>query len=56
MAYQFQKHYTRDEARRLLPQVRLWLKRIGELQAELQVFETRLSDYCSPAPTSGANW
>ena len=27
MAYQFQKHYTRDEARGLLPQIRQWLAR-----------------------------
>ena len=25
MANQFQQHYTRDEARRLLPQIRQWL-------------------------------
>jgi hypothetical protein len=53
VAYQFQKHYTRDEARRLLPQVRLWLKRIGELQAELQVFETRLSGLLLPGADLG---
>ena len=28
MAYQFRKHYTREEARALLPEIRQWLKRV----------------------------
>ena len=43
MAYQFQKHYTREEARGMLPQVREWLKRIGQLQGDLEKFEKRLT-------------
>jgi hypothetical protein len=42
MAWQFQKHYTRDEARYLLPQIRQWLARCAELQAEVQDLEERL--------------
>lgn len=42
MAYQFEKHYTRDEARSLLPQVRQWLERLAQLHADLQKFEERL--------------
>ena len=48
MAYQFQKHYTRDEARELLPQIRQWLKRIAHLQAELQKCEERLGGLMAP--------
>jgi hypothetical protein len=48
MAYQFQKHYTRDEARELLPEIRQWLKRIRQLQAELQKCEERLNGLMAP--------
>ena len=43
MAFAFQKHYTREEARALLPQVRQWLKRITQLHADLEKFEGRLN-------------
>jgi len=43
MAYQFQKHYTREEARALLPQLRAWLKRLAQLQADLATADERLS-------------
>jgi hypothetical protein len=39
---QFQKHYTLEEARALLPQVRHWLERLGELQACLKETDQRL--------------
>jgi hypothetical protein len=48
MAYQFQRHYTREEARALLPQVRLWLARMSQLRADLEKFEGRLSGLMSP--------
>jgi hypothetical protein len=48
MAWQFQKHYTRDEARCLLPQIRQWLTRSAELQAEVQKIEERLSGLMVP--------
>jgi len=53
MAYQFQTHYTRDEARGLLPQIRQWFKRIGELHADLEKFERRLSGLMSPGADLG---
>ena len=43
MAYRFDKHYTRDEARALLPQVRKWLKRMGNLRREMETCEERLT-------------
>ncbi len=32
---QFRKHYSREEARALLPQVQRWLKRLAKLTAQL---------------------
>jgi hypothetical protein len=48
MAWQFQKHYTRDEARYLLPQIRQWLTHSAELQAEVRKIEERLSGLMVP--------
>ena len=48
MAYQFQKHYTPEDARGLLPQIRQWLARSADLQAELQKFEERLAGLMAP--------
>jgi hypothetical protein len=48
MAYHFKKHYTREEARALLPQIRQWLKRMGDLRADLEKFEARVSAMMSP--------
>ena len=48
MAYQYQKHYTREEARKLLPELRLWLKRISQLRTDLEKYEKRLSGLMSP--------
>ncbi len=32
MAFQYRKHYTREEARALLPQLREWLKQLNHLR------------------------
>jgi hypothetical protein len=42
MEYQFEKHYTRDEARALLPQIRQWLAELSRLRADLDKYEQRL--------------
>ncbi len=42
MAHQFQKHYTREEARALLPQIRQWLTQAGQLRGELEKQDERL--------------
>jgi hypothetical protein len=39
----FRKHYTREEARLLLPQVRLWLERLEELRRDLVKSEQRVT-------------
>jgi hypothetical protein len=55
MGYRFQKHYTRDEARELLPQVRQWLKRIAHFQADLQKLEGRLGGLMAPGADLGGD-
>ena len=53
MAYQFRKHYTREEARALLPEIRLWLKRLDQLRADLEKHEGRLNGLMSPGRDMG---
>ena len=43
MAHQFTKHYTRDEARALLPQIRQWLKQLSTLRRKLSECDQRLA-------------
>lgn len=42
MQNQYEKHYTREEARSLLPRVKTWLERLIELRAQLEQLEKRL--------------
>jgi hypothetical protein len=43
MKHQFEIHYTRDEARALLPQIRKWLTQLNRLRQDLQRYDKRLS-------------
>ena len=43
MKHRFDKHYTRDEARALLPQIRQWLEQLNRLRKDLERFDKRLS-------------
>jgi hypothetical protein len=43
MSRQFTRHYTLEQARALLPQVRQWLHRLGELHVEVERYDRRLS-------------
>jgi hypothetical protein len=43
MSSRFQKHYSRDEARALLPQLRLWLKRLTAHKVMAEKHEQRLA-------------
>jgi hypothetical protein len=42
MEHQFTKHYTRDEARTLLPQIREWLGQLAVLRASLRKHDQRV--------------
>lgn len=41
MSLRFRKHYTRDSARALLPELRLWLAELRELRRKLERDENR---------------
>jgi hypothetical protein len=43
MSHQFKRHYTREEVRSLLPQLRAWLRELDQLRARLQEYDKRLS-------------
>jgi hypothetical protein len=53
MSHRYHKHYTRDEARALLPQIRLWLKRIVQLRGQLEINEKRLAALDEPGRDLG---
>ena len=42
MAHQFRKHYTLEEARALLPQIREWLVEIHQLRRQLKPLDRRI--------------
>lgn len=48
MPYLFHKHYTRDEARALLPEVRQWLDRLAALRTEIRDHDERLAAMVKP--------
>jgi hypothetical protein len=43
MDHRFEKHYTRDEARALLPQIRKWLELLNRLRKDVERYDKRLS-------------
>jgi hypothetical protein len=47
MSNRFEKHYTRDEARALLPQLRKWLEKLGELRQDQERLDKRLTSLMS---------
>ena len=42
MTYRFTRHYTREEARALLPEVRQWLQQLDELRQRLRALDEQL--------------
>ena len=53
MKHRFNKHYTRDEARALLPQIRRWLARLTEQRQEVQKREKQLQELMTPGRDVG---
>lgn len=47
MSHQFSKHYTRDEARALLPRVRRWLEELDRLRCLMEKADQRLTSLLS---------
>lgn len=55
MGHRFDKHYTREEAQALLPQLRQWLKRLNELRQEVERSDKRLSSLMHPGNDVGGD-
>lgn len=53
MKLRFEKHYTREEARALLPDIRRWLARLNQLRKDVEAFEMRLSRLASQSNDIG---
>lgn len=53
--HRFDKHYTRQEARALLPQVRQWLKQLNSLRADLERLDKRLGGLMKPGHDVGGD-
>jgi hypothetical protein len=60
MAYQYKKHYTRDEARELLVPIRGWIKQLQRLDRELTGFDNRIAQLLKTGADAGGelvnNW
>jgi hypothetical protein len=53
MELRFEKHYTREEARALLPEIRRWLARLNRLRKDVEKFEGRLSQMAAQTSDLG---
>ncbi|HLH53333.1 MAG TPA: DUF2203 domain-containing protein [Verrucomicrobiae bacterium] len=49
----FEKHYTRDQARALLPKIRTWLEGLVELRDKLHKLDQRISELMAPGKDIG---
>jgi len=60
MAWQFKQHYTRDEARALLPAIRQWLSQLGEARSRLNTLDQEVESLVSAGIDAGGppvnNW
>lgn len=60
MKHHFEKHYSREEANALLPQIRQWLGTLNRLRQDLQRYEKRLSGLAGQGQDIGGdtvnNW
>jgi hypothetical protein len=52
---QFEKHYTREQARELLPQIRQWLKKLVQLRVDLDKSEEGLNTLAGPGRDLGGD-
>ncbi|MGB0580190.1 MAG: DUF2203 family protein [Limisphaerales bacterium] len=55
MPRRFRKHYTRDEARELIPQLREWLKRLHELREWIKLYDTQSENMLHAGDDLGGN-
>ena len=55
MSQKFRKHYSREEARALLPKVREWLDKLSALHSEFEKNERRLASLQASGQDTGGN-
>jgi hypothetical protein len=55
MAHRFKKHYTREEARALLPQIRKWLEDLELARVELEKNDRRLAGLMASGNDTGGS-
>ena len=55
MNHRFEKHYTREEAEALLPQVREWLGRLNEMRSTLERADKRITSLMQPGNDIGGD-
>jgi hypothetical protein len=55
MAFRFKKHYTRDEASALLPQVRVWLDRLQKQKIIVDRLEPRVGQWVQAGQDAGGS-
>ena len=55
MNYRFQKHYTREEAQSLVPQLRAWLADLNRLRGEVERYDQRLSGLNTEGQDTGGD-
>jgi len=55
MARRFQKHYTREEARALLPKLRKWLERLESLRVDLEKNDRRMAGLMAEGQDTGGD-
>ena len=55
MPYRFKKHYTRDEAQAILPQLREWLAELNRSRVEVERYDKRLSGLTADGQDTGGD-
>jgi hypothetical protein len=55
MARHFNRHYTRDEARELLPEIRLWLERLNILREKIATYDRQSESMLRSGDDLGGN-
>lgn len=55
MNYRFEKHFTREEATALLPQLRVWLGKLKQYQEEIERCDKRLASMMSSGADLGGD-
>lgn len=55
MSQKFHKHYSREEARALLPKLRVWLDKLSALHAEFEKNERRVAGMQISGQDTGGN-